>query len=299
MGAVENIITDKLPIWSSAIQSKSSVGRRTSGKQSLYGVKKLRELILNLAVRGLLVPQDPSDEPASVLLEKIAAEKERLVKEGKIKKQKATVEVKNKDKLFKSPKNWQWARLSELSVLENGDRGENYPNKSMLVESGIPFVNAGHLTDERIDVTKMTYITQDRFNILKAGKFRRNDILFCLRGSLGKVAIVRELEEGAIASSLVIIRNLHASLPFYLLVFLKSNQTAILINRYNNGTAQPNLSAQDLSNFIIPIPPLAEQHRIVAKVNELMAICDQLKNSLQQAQETQILLTDAVVKNAL
>ena len=73
MGAVENIITDNLPIWSSAIQSKSSAGRGTSSKRNLYGVKKLRELILDLAVRGLLVPQDPSDEPASVLLEKIAA----------------------------------------------------------------------------------------------------------------------------------------------------------------------------------------------------------------------------------
>ena len=99
MGAVENIITYNLPIWSSAIQSKSSAGRGTSNKRNLYGVKKLRELILDLAVRGLLVPQDPSDEPASVLLEKIAAEKERLVNEGKIKKQKPLLKVSDEEKL--------------------------------------------------------------------------------------------------------------------------------------------------------------------------------------------------------
>ena len=77
MGAVENIITDNLPIWSSALQSKSSAGRGASSKGNLYGVKKLRELVLDLAVRGLLVPQDPSDESASVLLEKIKAEKKK------------------------------------------------------------------------------------------------------------------------------------------------------------------------------------------------------------------------------
>ncbi len=83
MGAIENIITDNLPIWSSSVQSKSSSGRGTSSKRTLYGVKKLRELILDLAVRGLLVPQDPNDEPASVLLEKITSEREKLVKEQK------------------------------------------------------------------------------------------------------------------------------------------------------------------------------------------------------------------------
>jgi hypothetical protein len=88
MGAVENIITDNLTIWSSAVQSKSSVGRGTKSKRNLYGVKKLRELILDLAVHGLLVPQDPNDEPASVLLEKITVENERLVNEGALKKQK-------------------------------------------------------------------------------------------------------------------------------------------------------------------------------------------------------------------
>ena len=114
MGALENIITDNLPIWSSAIQSKSSAGRGTSNKRNLYGVKKLRELILDLAVRGLLVPQDPSDEPASVLLEKIAAEKVRLVKEGKIKKQIIKPQSSNKSEYYQSPPGWEHTRVGDL-----------------------------------------------------------------------------------------------------------------------------------------------------------------------------------------
>ena len=83
---VENLITDNLDIWTGAIKKKGPQGRGSSKKIKLYGIKKLRELILDLAVRGLLVPQDPNDEPASMLLERIAAEKARLVKEGKIRK---------------------------------------------------------------------------------------------------------------------------------------------------------------------------------------------------------------------
>ena len=108
MGAVENIITDNLPIWSSAIQSKSSAGRGTSGKRNLYGIKKLRELILDLAVRGLLVPQDPSDEPASVLLEKIAVERERLAQEGVIPKTKKSTLVVKSELISFLPKTWSW-----------------------------------------------------------------------------------------------------------------------------------------------------------------------------------------------
>ena len=94
MSAVENLITDNLPIWSSSVQLKSSSGRGTSSKRTLYGVKKLRELILDLAVRGLLVPQDTNDQPASILLEKIVAEKQRYFDEGKIKKKKISLPVK-------------------------------------------------------------------------------------------------------------------------------------------------------------------------------------------------------------
>nr|MBF4275262.1 restriction endonuclease subunit S [Vibrio anguillarum] len=95
--SAEKLITDHIDIWTSAIKAKSASGRGSSKKRELYGIKKLRELILELAVRGKLVPQDPSDEPASVLLERIAAEKTQLVKDKKIKKPKPLPPISDED----------------------------------------------------------------------------------------------------------------------------------------------------------------------------------------------------------
>lgn len=277
MAAVEQLVTDFLYLWTAAVKRRSAAGRGSSNKIELYGIKKLRKLILELAVRGLLVTQDPKDEPASELLKKIAAEKVKLVKTGKIKKEKTSPPITEAEKLFEIPRGWMWVRLSTLCELENGDRSKNYPNKSLLVDSGVPFVNAGHLQSGRINASEMTFISEERFNLLSGGKFSDGDILFCLRGSLGKSAIVEGFSSGAIASSLVIVRLVGESDRFYFHNFFDSPLSYNQIQKYDNGTAQPNLSAADLGKFLIPVPPLAEQHRIVAKIDELMALCDQLE----------------------
>lgn len=175
-----------------------------NGKIDLYGIKKLRELILELAVRGKLVPQDPNDEPASELLKRIAAEKAKLVKQGKIKQQKPLPEISEVDKPFKLPEGWEWSSIQKFCLLENGDRSKNYPNKSTLTETGIPFVNADHLLNGKIDEAEMTFIKENHFKTLRSGKILPGDILFCLRGSLGKSALVGNMS-GSIASSLVIV----------------------------------------------------------------------------------------------
>ncbi|NMR86131.1 restriction endonuclease subunit S, partial [Vibrio parahaemolyticus] len=111
---VEKLIVDHIDTWTTALQTRSTAGRGSSGKIDLYGIKKQRELILELAVRGKLVPQDPNDEPASVLLERIAAEKAELVKQGKIKKQKPLPEISEEEKPFELPAGWEWVRLGTL-----------------------------------------------------------------------------------------------------------------------------------------------------------------------------------------
>ncbi len=113
-----DVITDNLDIWTTAQKQKKAVGRGRAKKDESYGIKKLRELILELAVRGKLVPQNASDEPASVLLEKIAEEKQRLIKEGTVKKQKSLPEFKSIEKLSPIPENWVWARLGDISLLK-------------------------------------------------------------------------------------------------------------------------------------------------------------------------------------
>ena len=165
-------------------------------------------------------------------------------------------------------KGWQTKTLGELCSFENGDRGENYPSKSVQTTSGVPFINAGHLSESGIDFSDMNYIPRERFELLGNGKIRKDDILFCLRGSLGKFASVGDLSEGAIASSLVIIRPSDAILNEFVLAYLQSDLCAEMIQEFRNGAAQPNLAAASLKKFSIPVPPLAEQQRIVGLLDE-------------------------------
>ena len=257
------------------------------------GVARLRELILTLAVQGKLLPQDPKDEPASVLLKKIRAEKDRLIADGKIKRDKPLAEIADDEKPFELPVGWEWVRLTALATFENGDRGSNYPSREKFVDEGIAFINAGHLQDERVDFSDMNYITQQNFDLLRSGKVCRNDILYCLRGSLGKFALVADDSQGAIASSLVIIRVAEPMAHTYLMKYLASPLAFSQMRRYDNGTAQPNLGAGDLAKFVFPLPPLAEQSRLVTRVEELMRLCDALQDKarLEATQHAQLVAT--------
>ena len=289
------LITEHIDIWTSAILAKSTSGRGSSKKYELYGITKLRELILELAVRGKLVPQDTNDEPASLFLEKIAVEKAELIKKGEIRKSKSLPKISKKEQPFDLPLGWEWIHINEIVSLENGDRGKNYPNKSALVDKGIPFINAGQLEGGVVSKKELSYITQDRFDILNGGKFRNGDILFCLRGSLGKCALVSNFGIGAIASSLIIMRPIMSRLEHFIMLVLNSTLTKIIISKYNNGTAQPNLSGADLAKFPVPLPPLAEQHRIVAKVDELMMLCDQLEQQTEASIEAHATLAEVLL----
>jgi type I restriction enzyme, S subunit len=167
------------------------------------------------------------------------------------------------------PEGWTCSQLGELAALINGDRGKNYPNRSTFVEVGIPFINAGHLENGIIQMLEMNYISEERFNLLGSGKVKPKDILYCLRGSLGKIAIVKDIQRGAIASSLVIIRPFDYSNPEYLFYFLISPLGKAEITKYDNGSAQPNLSAGNVGTYSIPLPPLNEQRRIVSTIEQL------------------------------
>lgn len=262
-------------------------------------IDALKQTLLQLAVMGKLVPQDPNDEPSSELLKRMQAENAKLIAEGKLKKEKLLATITEDEKPFELPNGWEWVRLINLAILENGDRGKNYPNKDALVDYGVPFVNAGHLENGAINKAEMTFITEERYSLLSGGKFRDGDILFCLRGSLGKCAVVRDISRGAIASSLVIVRvNPNIQLNYFF-KYLTSNLLMQSIRKYDNGTAQPNLSSTDLAKFVIPLPTKNEQDRIVAKVDALMALCDQLKTSIQQASQQQHAIANSLVAQAV
>lgn len=170
--------------------------------------------------------------------------------------------------------------LGDVCDFENGDRGINYPSKSHRTEAGIPFINAGHLMSKKLDVKNMDFISRDSYEAMGAGKIRKGDILFCLRGSLGKFAIVSEYSEGAIASSLIIIRPKQLINSAYLLAYFDSKICLRMIENYSNGAAQPNLSANSLKNFQIPLPPLPEQIAIANLLSKAEALIAKRKESL-------------------
>ena len=169
---------------------------------------------------------------------------------------------------------WAKTTLGELCKFENGDRGKNYPGRKAFVPSGIPFINAGHLGDGEIDWQGMDFIPRNRFDLLGNGKVQKRDLLFCLRGSLGKFGVVDQDVEGAIASSLVIVRPGAYLDCDFLAAYFRSTLCTEMISKYANGAAQPNLSAKSLKEFEIPLPPLPEQKRIVAILDEAFAGID-------------------------
>jgi type I restriction enzyme S subunit len=269
--AVENLITQHLGIWTSAIKTKSAAGRGSSKKLELVGIKKLRELILELAVRGKLVPQDPNDEPASVLLEKIAEEKTQLLKGKLIKKPKKLADIAKQEMSTTLPQGWEFVRLNDLG--EWGAGATPRRGNSELYGGDIPWFKSGELSADYIELSVET-VTE---LALKQASLRYNkvgDVLLAMYGAtIGKTSIlkVRATTNQAVC----------ACTPFtgfsniFLLTLLKAYRPKFI--GMGTGGAQPNISREKIIATVISLPPLAEQHRIVAKVDDLMALCDQLE----------------------
>ena len=186
----------------------------------------------------------------------------------------------NEDGLYDLPEGWGWKPLKSVCKFENGDRGKNYPSRDAFVDSGIAVINAGALNGKTVDESELNFITRERFDLLGSGKVKRGDLLFCLRGSLGKCAIVTNLDEGAIASSLVIVRPNELLSSEFLLNYFNSGLSDNFIKKYNNGAAQPNLSAANLGKFEIPLPSIYDQQTIVKALDSLNEHTTQLKTEL-------------------
>ena len=300
MGAVENIITDNLPIWSSAIQSKSSAGRGTSSKRNLYGVKKLRELILDLAVRGLLVPQDPSEEPASVLLEKITTEKERLVKEGKIKKQKLVTPLQGLEFLSHCPEGWVITSISEIAQVQPKNELSDHKDVGFVEMSSI---SSDHKGSHEQEVRRWLKVKKG-YTHIKDGDIGLAKVTPCFENS--KAAIFKGLENGFGAAT----TELHTARFFgdeivqdFVLYHLKSAKFLSLGKSRMTGTSGLKRVPKDyFFSYPITLAPAPEQHRIVAKVDELMALCDTLEQQQEdsiQAHETLVEVLLEALSNAV
>jgi len=206
----------------------------------------------------------------------------------------------SQDVFTKRGAGWKEMSLGDVCEFENGDRGKNYPNRHEYVESGIPWINTGHiLPNGTLSLSEMNYITQEKFESLRSGKIQPGDLVYCLRGAtLGKTAIVDPFTKGAVASSLVIIRAGNLLDNHFLYYFLTSPYGQGLIKLYSNGAAQPNLGAQSVEKYTISLPPLAEQRAIVGRLEALSAETGRLGEIYQQKVESLEELKKSVLAKA-
>ncbi|MER0125639.1 restriction endonuclease subunit S [Franconibacter daqui] len=261
---VEKLITDHIDIWSSALQTRSMAGRGSNGKIDLYGIKKLRELILELAVRGKLVPQDPNDEPASELLKRIAAEKAELVKQGKIKKQKPLPEISEDEKPFELPVGWEWVRLGDAVDVING---RAYKKHEML-KSGTPLLRVGNLFTSNEWYYSDLELDEDKY-------IDKGDLIYAWSASFGPF----------IWQGDKVIYHYHI---WKLKIFSESSLNKYFLHDYlasitekiksqGNGIAMLHMTKERMEKQVIALPPIEEQIKIVSKIKELMCLCDQLE----------------------
>ena len=236
-------------------------------------IARLRRFILNLAVRGKLVEQNPADEPASELLKRIAAEKARLMKAGKIKKQSALPLVATYEALFSVPNVWEWTRIGSAAYVEMGQSppSEHYNRTG----HGIPFFQGKADFGKRYPTARY-WCTQPK-------KYAApGDILISVRAPVGPTNVASE--PCCIGRGLAALRSHNGIDRYYLLRCLEAFEHALAALGF--GTTFVAINKNQLTAFVIPLPPLAEQHRIVAKVDELMALCDRLEAARTERETT-------------
>lgn len=235
--------------------------------------KALRQKILDLAIHGKLVPQDPNDESASVLLERIKAEKERLIKEGKIKKSKKSAKTSDtphyENVPFEVPSLWVWCKLGDIAYVASGST----PDKTCFVEKGIPYIKMYNLRNQEIDFEfHPQYITEEIHNSkLCRSRTEVGDLIMNIVGPpLGKLAIIpTTLPQANFNQAAVLIRpyKYKEDLVLYLKSYLEEmSEINSIATRGSAG--QVNISLTQSQNMRIPLPPLAEQQRIVTEIEK-------------------------------
>jgi type I restriction enzyme S subunit len=264
-------------------------------------IKKLRETILNLAVRGRLVPQEAKDEPAKELLKAIANERAELVGAGRIRREKKLTPVSIEDLPFEVPATWIWAKIGDAALFTEYGTSQQSAHSA----SGVPVIKMGDIQDGNVELggqKKVPSTIED----LPGLYLRKLDLLYNRTNSpelVGKTGIYMGADdEYTFASYLIRIRcSAHSSSPVYFNLAMNAPyfRATQIVPHLRQQCGQANVNGTTLKNMVIPLPPLAEQHRIVAKVDELMAVCDRLEAQLTAAQTESRRLLEAVLYEAL
>ncbi len=271
-------------------------------------VKQLRQAFLREAMQGKLVPQDPNDEPASVLLKKIKAEKEKLIKEGKLKKQKPLPPITEEEIPFEIPESWEWCRLGVLNNDLLG--GFAFKSSKYVKESENQVIRLGNVKNDSLLLeSNPAFITNDYAMTADKAKLLPGDILITMTGTRSKrdylytlllnqyhfekINLYLNQRVGAFRLSEMINKQ-------FITFLLKVPSILEPVFLSSTGAAnQANIGVTALNNILVPLPPLSEQQRIVAKLNELMSLCDKLEASIKESQQQNELLLQQVLREAL
>lgn len=234
---------------------------------------KLKKSVLQYAIQGKLVPQDSSDEPASVLLSQIKAEKENLIKQGKIKKEKPLPPITDDEKPFDIPDNWEWTRIKDIT---QSYIGITYKPADVVKEGGNIVLRSSNIQNGKLDLTDLV-----RVNLNLAEKFmvKKNDIIICARNGskklVGKSAIIdQDIKNMTFGAFMAICRT---NFYKYIAKYLQSNCFFEQLANVSGTTTINQLTQNNFNAFMVPLPPLNEQKRIVARIEEIFAQIDKIK----------------------
>lgn len=279
--SVESVITENLDIWTSAIKRKSASGRGTSNKLELYGIKKLRELIFELAVKGQLVKQDPEDHSAQALVEKSIEEKERLISDGQIKKSRSKKKI-AEEHFFDYPRTWEQAKLEDLINVING---RAYKKHEML-DQGVPILRVGNLFTSKDWYYSDLELEPDKY-------IDNGDLIYAWSASFGpfiwdgsKVIYHYHIWKMDIYNESSLDKNFSR-------IFLQAISERIKAS--GNGIAMIHMTKERMEKVVHPVPPLQEQRMIVARVKKLMELCDQLESETEASIEAHKTLVETLL----
>ena len=260
------------------------------------GVTRLRELVLQLAVRGRLVPQDPSDEPASVLLERIEAAKSRLIAEKKVRKPRALPRMSEEEMPFEIPAGWAVSRFQDVHG-HLGAGSTPLGGRRVYVEDGVPFLRSQNVWNDGLRLREVARIPAGVHAKMAKTTVHGNDVLLNITGaSIGRAAVVpADFDEANVSQHVAIVRQIEPRMNRWVHLFLTSPHGFACIMDAQVGISREGLSMSRLREFVLPLPPLAEQRRIVARADELMGLLDHLEAARNARETTRTALRDAAL----
>ncbi|TQP40912.1 restriction endonuclease subunit S [Vibrio cholerae] len=289
--SAEKLITDHIDIWTSAVKAKSSSGRGSSKKRELYGIMKLRELILELAVYGKLTSETSFQGRSKEIILKAADEKRALAKERKIR---ADKEVYQSLARSDFPSDWEIVCIGQIAHVLGGKR---VPKGCKLLEQPTDFVylRVTDMKNRTIDESDLRYISEDVFKQISRYTIHTEDVYVTIAGTIGAVGSIPPHLDGMSLTenaAKLVFRGISKE---YIIVVLQSDFVKKQFNDAVNQMAQPKLSLNSIKHTLIPIPSIEEQHRIVAKVDELMALCDQLEQQTEASLDAHQVLVETLL----